>query len=511
MTKMLLLALTCTIPCLAQNSSVEGRVTNQAGEPLKNARIDLRPIVSPFSGIFFDTGSDGNFVLQNIQPGRYSVWVFRPGYLYLEYPTPLTFGSRPAFDRYLPEDDQSRADSRGVVDEDGDPVPNAGITLLNEKMQRVAETDTDVRADGSFVIGEVSAGRYNLCATEKEPPPYTGIHEVSGPQEGLAATYYPSVTDPSRATLVHVEAGAEVRNLEIRMIKTRLSRIRGHVVDAATGLAVGNAVVDLWREQPFSVISRGTPDGSFEFLRLPPGGYGLFSSPRPNSTNVANAVGHQLVTLGADNIDDLILRVGPSLEISGAVIVDGGGTAGGVRIELHTDEGWWIRGGGAEAKNDGTYLLSTIEPAIYHVEVTNLPSGTYLKSIRWGDRDVTGAAIDLTVGTQGKSLDIVLSPHAAELSGAVRDSTGAIVPGATVVLHHILSDSLGGANPGDQTTDQSGAFVFHNLAPGSYKIAAFTGEQSEDFKKRFDAQAASFTLSEDSRYSVAPPLIAKAP
>ena len=56
-----------------------------------------------------------------------------------------------------------------------------------------------------------------------------------------------------------------------------------------------------------------------------------------------------------------------------------------------------------------------------------------MKSIRFGQQDFTHATIDLTSGVSG-SLDILLSPRAAEVSGTVRNQDGAAVTGVEILL-----------------------------------------------------------------------------
>ncbi len=501
MPRILLLALACSIPCLAQNPSVEGRVTNEAGEPLRNARVVLILNASSGRNILFDTGPDGAFAMHDFQPGRYRLWAERAGYLRFEYPATLTLFTGQQLTGITLKLTRAALIAGKVVDQDGDPFPTARVTILDQKMNRVGQTDTNVRADGSFVVGDLPAGRYYLYAADATPP-RPGDREVSGPREGYTVTYYPGVADSARATAVEVKTGAEVRNLEIRPVKARVSSIRGHVVDAASEAPVGSVQVHLGGKPSsrFRVSTGAAPDGSFEFSHIFPGDYALFLIPPPLGSNLMTMFGHQLVTLGSDDLDGVVIRVGPGVDIPGKVAMEGNGKAR-VRLDPLPGEGWWMNDGIADTKSDGSFVLSMIEPAVYRVAVPQRPAGTYVKFVRWGDQDVTGGSIDLTKRTQGKSLDIVLSPHAAELRGVVVDASGANVPGASVTLRH-----PGGATT-NQIASQTGMFVFRSLAPGVYKIAAFMGERPENFTANFDARAAAVILTEDARVDVGPPLI----
>jgi hypothetical protein len=67
----------------------------------------------------------------------------------------------------------------------------------------------------------------------------------------------------------------------------------------------------------------------------------------------------------------------------------------------------------------------------------------------------------------------------ARLDGTVQDPTGAMVPGAKVQVVHDNTQASA-----DVTTDQSGAFVFPNLAPGLYTVTGeATGFRKTEVKK----------------------------
>jgi hypothetical protein len=137
------------------------------------------------------------------------------------------------------------------------------------------------------------------------------------------------------------------------------------------------------------------------------------------------------------------------------------------------------------------------------VSATNLPPGIYLKSVRFGDKDVTNETLDLTGDIAGKTLQILLSPHAAEIKGIARDAEGKPLDSIYVPLH----------GPGEFSaswfTDESGAFEFHNLAPGAYRIGA--SPESKQYKTCFESHAATFAVTEGAQVEIAPPLIVHTP
>ena len=118
---------------------------------------------------------------------------------------------------------------------------------------------------------------------------------------------------------------------------------------------------------------------------------------------------------------------------------------------------------------------------------------------------MTHAPLDLTGG--GGTLEIVLSPKAAEI-------TGTTTPDALVTLWPKIADP-GSPTRGSRSAhaDQDGKFTLSGLAPGDYYAAAWEdGEpglmQSPEFVRQFEADgAASVSLEEGGRKSVTVRLI----
>jgi hypothetical protein len=498
MRKAALAALLLLGRCFAQNSSVEGRVTNAAGEPLKGALVILAKTAP--TALTLETGADGSFVFQDVPQGRYNLQVQRGGYVSTPGSTLTVVAGQPITGIALKMTRAALIVGR-VLDPDGDPVPNADVNVQVDELGDIESAIS--RADGTFVIGGLKAGAYYLRATERPEPAAYG-REICGPKEAFVATYYPGAIDESKATLVRVEAGTELRNLDIHMRKARVFRVAGKVVRTDTGAPVGNTGVMMMEDDAGTNRSQITPgDGSFEFLRVPPGKYTV--SEYQTGQSATNFVGHVAVAIANDDVEGLLLKVGPGLEISGHIRIDGTGAASGMNVDLLPATRRWRASRGNRddgvVASDGSFAFHDIDPEGYTVTIRNQPAGAYIKSIRFGDADITGKDLDLpsTHGEAGgKTLDILLSPHAAEVTGTVRDSQGVARPGAQVRLW----------KPGDvigrDQTDQNGTFHLDNLAPGNYRIGAWQEFPGDVTKSE---QGVEIKLKEDSRERIDLPLI----
>jgi hypothetical protein len=113
------------------------------------------------------------------------------------------------------------------------------------------------------------------------------------------------------------------------------------------------------------------------------------------------------------------------------------------------------------------------------------------------------------------TLDILLSPHGAEVSGTVKNDEGDALPGVQITLwpKEVRPNNvwIGGSL---SITDQNGNFHVTGLAPGNYFVAAW--EELEqglgddiDFLRHFTAQAVAVTLGEGAHQTAQPKLISR--
>ncbi len=174
--------------------------------------------------------------------------------------------------------------------------------------------------------------------------------------------------------------------------------------------------------------------------------------------------------------------------------------ANGVR--LTSSEAISVSAPSAQLNADGTFLVKGVAPSKYFASVGGLPQGTYVKAMRLGGQDVTREPLDLTSGAGG-SLEIVLSPKAADISGVVRNEKGETMQGVPVTLWPKIPDhssATGGIKTAN--TDQNGSFKISGLAPGDYYVAAWDDipeaglAQNPDFLAQFSSPDFAIKLDE---------------
>jgi hypothetical protein len=119
----------------------------------------------------------------------------------------------------------------------------------------------------------------------------------------------------------------------------------------------------------------------------------------------------------------------------------------------------------------GPLRLRDIPPGSYWVDVTNLPAGFYIKSIRFGEQDVTTVPLKVSQGGAEPQLEVRLSDRTATLSGVVVGSNGGPVQVMLAPASREL-DRVARLVKGPVSAT-GGTFRFEGVAPGKYVVLAF--------------------------------------
>ena len=171
--------------CFAQaappKARAEGRVVNQAGQPLSNATVALvgnnRTPAAPLPPSYTTTSNAaGGFVFEDVEPNTYRLFAQHTGYLEFVFTQPdgkvvipIALGDRKSIEVKMTA--QSFISGK-ITDADGEPFPGASVTVfrvnfLNGTRQLNAFSPVPAGADGNFSIGNLSPGRYYLAAPSR--------------------------------------------------------------------------------------------------------------------------------------------------------------------------------------------------------------------------------------------------------------------------------------------------------------------------------------------------------
>jgi hypothetical protein len=346
-------------------------------------------------------------------------------------------------------------------------------------------------APGSYYLAVMKQAQARMAGRGPQAAPVS-----NEPGMGYGMIWYPNAADVAGALPIVVGSAAEVP-IEVVLRRTRVVRIRGSVVDSAGG-PVERAMVALAPRGLGTGTSIGslrmTPGGAFEIANVPAGSYTLSARVLNSGTISTSSTQPPMAFLPVEvrdaNLEDIKLQLTTGKEVRGTVKWEGGG-AQSAYLTASAAEGV---SASASAMN-GTFALRSVWPLTYSLEVGGLCSNCFIKSVRYGGREVPESGIDFSGDGE---LELVVSASAASLDGVAADRQGRPAGGATVMLEP--ADGSGRILSGK--ADALGAFHFGGLRSGAYRVYAWEGvapEPSPVAVAPFQGQASTVRLEENAR------------
>jgi protocatechuate 3,4-dioxygenase beta subunit len=450
---------------LTRGGVITGRVTDEDGEPLARAMVTVqRYQYNRGERQLASAGGD-----QTDDRGQYRVFGLPPGDYYVS------------------------ASVSGLVD------------MLGRGLQQLA---TGIGALGGRGGGRGLAGVFGPRGLADDPAP-----------AGYAPTYFPGVVSAPEAGKISVAPGQEVVGIDFQIQLVPFATVAGMVAgasdvvpvllvpqDAAGAGSIGGQIF----------TGRSQVDGAFSIPNVPPGRY-LAVARAGGGPGGDPKIAVQQISVSGQNIGGLALTLQSGVTLSGTITVDSSATPApadysSFRIDAPEVTPLPIGGGRggfsgttARADKNGSFHISNLMPGRHYIRVIGQGQAQVqgqagpatsaqwsLKSVTAGGQDVTDQPVDIKPGQNIDNVTIVLTDRSTEISGTVRDPSGAPLSAVTVIAFsndpqywHAQSRQIQAAR-----TDQNGAYRLVNLPPGDYLIvAADDVEQGEWFDPAYLQQA----------------------
>jgi protocatechuate 3,4-dioxygenase beta subunit len=521
----------------ASRPSIQGKVLQEPdGQPIRKATVQLKgrkgPGDSQYSAI---TDTEGQFKIDDVQPGRYAVFVERPGFVQ------SGTGGRQTSISVQPGSGKNDLNlhmqpaaviSGRIVDLDGDPMRDVSVNAVRsgstEARWKPHDFGNEATNDlGEFRISGLRAGRYKITASPPQGtrPLIQKERNTETDQSVYLTTHYPGVLDEHQAVALEIHAGTETR-ANFGLVTGRAYNVSGSV----TGIPGNGAMTQIILQAKGSGGSQMIPaelgeGGKFEFTGVLPGSYVArlivvtVESGRPAMQMFR--LGQPIEVRNA-HVEGLQLRLEPVGLVRGKFRLDTDQkfdwpqlTVTLVPVEEHGAEIAWEVSMGrptiSTVNSDGTFELKNVPGSTYQLMVgaksDNLRD--YItESVTLDGRDVANSGFPVRPETY---LDVVISAKGAGIAGTVVDGNGQPIANATVVdvpaaEHRMRLDLYQ-----QDTSDESGYFSLRGLNPGKYTVFAFE-ELQEDFRqpeflKSYETRGQVVELDKGTRKSVVLKLI----
>jgi len=492
---------------------LEGVVLNSVtNDPVKKATVTLQALGQP-TNHSATTDATGHFHFDSVEPGKYVAMANRDGYIPEQdnrrgpWGKPITVAEEQEVKDLALKLVPLALISGHVLDEDGDPVARAQVQALRYAYlpggtKRLNPAGFATTNDlGEYQLLDLEPGRYYLLAVvqQRMGRPMTRLRRATA-EQAYPDIFYPSASQAEQATATQVGAGAQVTGIDFRLHKVAAFHIRGKAVDGRTGQPLRNA--QIWIQSSGRFGRGGSQiqqNGTFDVPGVVSGSYTV-------NCQTEDLSSRQAIDIGDHDVDDVVVVARPPFEISGTVRLEGTPPPqeqrGKMRVNLNMLE--MGNGAGAEVNADGTFTLK-VTPGAYAINAF-CDAGAYVKSIHFGDQDVSSGKIDLTQQSSG-ALNIVCGTDVGQIQGTVQNDNGE--PAAQAMISVVPDEER--YNREDLfvqlVSDQNGKFDYRDLAPGDYKVFAWESMdsqmlQSAEFRKAFESRAASVTVSSGGNASV---------
>ena len=486
-----LLVLLTSIACLGQQGplqtgSVSGTVIDAVTqEPIAQVRVALS---SNINGVAATTDAEGVFVLQGIPPGRQTLIAIRStnrGDTLFS----VTAGER--VQNLTIRMSPNGVISGRVLDPGGRPLVGAGAGLLqfafttehgsynaqpgqaNTGFHVGPNLGSSVNAQGDFRILHVPPGNY-----------YVQISSAAN-TTAQSEVLYPGVQDLSKATLIHVNPGEEVRLNDVIFAPSPLGAIRARVIDP-TGETRGLAAQFTLQHLSSRYAETYGDSATQEITRRPRwlGQYQVCARlSLPTSAREfdfrTNCVPANYT--GSDIAVEIRIEK-PQGRVTGRVLLESPGGAAPKpfpgQVVITNQDGYfsphplWFF-----IDMNGTLASSTRALPAGKFELTRFimdTSAHYVESVRQGVHDVLRDGL-LIAPIADSHIEILLSASGGVLSGRVLSADGTPSAHCAVVLvpqGALAARSDRGNTYRTANADQNGHYEFTNLIPGDYRAYA---------------------------------------
>jgi hypothetical protein len=452
----------------------------------------------------------GNFVFHHLGPGRYVLRLSKPGFVSAEYGAARP--GRPGIPIVIDGVNRNvegltvrlvrgAVVSGRVTDKGGQPLrgvtvgiaqrgsPNAATANLLNGPTEELQTPTD------------DTGRYRLYGIPE------GSYIVKARSLGAAArsdgsayapTYYAFAADSSEAIPLELREGKELDGIDIVLREVHTFAIGGRIVGPT-----GDLRLELTPSPGYASRTTVRADGTFVVANAVPGHYDVLATMyAPRVRSAPASFGRTAVDVLDRDVKGITLFLHPTSTLSGHMTTDAlsASAAGQVSIGLVADGQRRPESRIAVVADGTVFSAKGIVPGKYYLVCTTCsitPTSGQIVAVSHDGQDVLGSPIEFVTGQDIAQFSVTLGTSGQELSGTVRDTSGHLAPGCTLVLFprnsQYWNPYSGRVLSARSGTD--GSFLFIGFPSGDYFVAVVDDFGPEDVDARTFADLVRSSLS----------------
>ncbi|HEY3582028.1 MAG TPA: carboxypeptidase regulatory-like domain-containing protein [Pyrinomonadaceae bacterium] len=377
-----------------------------------------------------------------------------------------------------------------ITDTDGRPV-------IGERVNVVAQDAPDThpgnvfdgprnRTDdrGIYRIYGLSPGHYRVSIGQAPGATSMAIMGMGGSQ--YTKTFYPGVADEAKATILEINEGTEISNIDIIAGKSgRGFSVTGRVVDADSGQPVANAyVVHASLDQTTKQLggmnfsgSQTDANGKFRLDNIQPGHYAAYMlATGEGSSSYSDQTPFDI---SDGDVSGVEIKVHHGATISGVAVVENNfDPAVASLLQSVSLFAFSSTKSGApsysrsQISSDGRFSFAGLAPGKVHINLVGFPAPP--KGLTLVRTEVDGIeqaeGIDVKAGTNITGVRLVFAYGTGSIRGEVRAEGGTL----PADLSLLVRSATGGSRQLSASVDARGHFVVENVPPGTYELSLVT-------------------------------------
>ena len=488
-------------PSKAPTASISGRVTID-GKSVAGITVAATTSSSPLDNRTVakaTTDDDGNYQLTGLAAGQFTIMPLAKAFVvetsgaYKQPGQSITVAEGETITKIDFALIRGGVITGRITDTDGRPV-------IGERVNVVAKSAPDTgrpmtmfdgprnRTDdrGIYRVYGLSPGNYTVSIGQAAASGNVAIMGIGGSQ--YTKTFYPGVSEEAKATILEINEGTEISNIDIVAGKSeRGFSVSGRVVDADSGQPVPNVFVmysslNEVTQQLGGINFTGSQtdaNGKFRLENIQPGHYAAYMFATGEGTT---SYGDQTPFDVSDgDVSGVEIKIHRGATISGVAVVENNFDPA-VTSLLQTVSIFAFSNakGGApsfsrsQINSDGRFSFSGLAPGKVQISVVGFP--TPPKGLTLVRTEVDGIeqreGIEVNAGAKITGVRLVFAYGAGSIRGEVRAEGGTLPAGLTLQL--FIRSATGGTRQFSGVVDARGHFVVENIPPGTYEMSVVT-------------------------------------
>lgn len=495
----------CSIVCSAQtpakdtSASISGRVT-VSGKPAAGITI-----VATVSNSFFDnktvakatTDEDGNYKLTGLAAGRFTILPLAKAYL-VTGGSPYKEGVNVAEGETITKIDFPLA--RGgvitgrITDAEGHPLIGERVNVVlkdsaadnGSQMAMLGSSRNQTDDRGMYRIYGLGPGSYKVSVGQATSSGgAVSIMGMGGSQ--YVKTFYPSVQEETKATILEIKEGTEIKDVDISVGKPGTGfSVSGRAIDADSGTPVPNAYLghstlsDSKQEMGEMNFTGNQTDanGKFRLEGLRPGHYAVFTL----AAGQANSSYSEPVPfeISDGDVTGIEIKVRRGATINGVAIIENNsdpaiaGLLQSVSLYAYVEQKGLAAPsyGQSQIGADGSFRMDGLAPGKARIGIRGFP--TPPKGLTLIRTEVEGLeqpeGIELAAGAQISGVRLLFLYGSGSVRGDVRVQSGPVPEGTSLGV--VIRSVPNAARRFTRQADMDGRlhFVAENIPPGTYEL-----------------------------------------